>query len=117
MSSPFEVSFSRQISEQTHDVQLLTTAPTAAITNTSTSANVVLNVDGPALLSPPTGVVLEPGDSTTVNLLQSNGGELVLSAIATGPNATISVVMVPVTDHFGGLELLQPGTPLVQPDE
>lgn len=116
MSSPFEVSFSREIQQVTREVQLATVAAEAVVQNTSgAGVNVVLNAGGTALLDG-TGVVLEPGQSTTVALQAQNGAALILSAIATGPDASILVTMTePTIDP--GVVIVEPGTPLVPPHE
>ena len=61
--SNFTVQVNRAVSQVSREIQLPTTAPTAEVQNTSSSANVTVNTTGPALLEPPSGTVLSPGQS------------------------------------------------------
>src|SRR5277367_355581 len=116
MTIPFTETATVPVSQQSRELQLPTQAKTVDVTNTSTSASVVVNNAGPALLDG-TGTTLAPGQSATVALQASGGGTLILSAIATGPNASVLVAMTPVLIDVGGSVLVEPGTPLQQAPE
>jgi hypothetical protein len=113
-SNPFTVTVSRAVSQVSRELQLPTTAVSAEILNTSTSSSVVVNSAGPALLAPPSGTVLTPGATATVALQAPGGGTLVLSAVATGPDASVQITMTPPTIDIGGTVLLEPGVPTEQ---
>jgi hypothetical protein len=115
MSSPFTVTVSRAVSQVSRELQLPTTAPSADILNTSSAASVTVNAGGPALLDPPTGTVLAPGQSATVALQAQGGGALIISGIADGPDASVQITMTPNVIDVGGSVLLEPGTPTEQP--
>lgn len=114
MNNPFTVTVSRAVSQVSRELQLPTTAVSAEILNTSTSASVTVNSAGPALLAPPSGTALTPGQSTTVALQAPGGGTLALTAIATGPDASVEITMTPPIIDVGGTALLEPGVPTEQ---
>jgi hypothetical protein len=113
-SNPFTAQFSRSVPQVSIELRLPTTATTAVVLNTSSTAGVTVNTAGPALLDPPSGTALTPGQSTTVALQAPGGGTLVLSAIATGPDASVQITMTPVTIDVGGTVMLEPGVPTEQ---
>jgi hypothetical protein len=114
MTNPFTVTFSRSVPQVGRELQLETTAVEALVLNTSSSATVVVNTSGPALLDG-SGTTLTPGQSATMALQASNGGTLILSAIATGPDAKVEITMTPPTLDVGGTVILAPGVPTEQP--
>lgn len=107
MSSPFTVTATLPVPEVSTQLQLPIVAATVQFQNTSASASVTVSAAGPALLDPPSGTVLAPGASTT--LQAPNGVELIASAIATGPDASVLVTMTRQTLTFGGLTIEAPG--------
>jgi len=111
-SSPFTVTATLPVPEVSTQLQLPIVAsgqePGVTVQNTSTSANVVVNATGPALLDG-SGTTLEPGQSTTVTLVGGDGGILTPSAVASGPGATVLVTMQRETLTFGGLTIEAPG--------
>jgi hypothetical protein len=109
MTSPFQVTATLPVAQVSQQLQLPIEAPSAQFQNTSSSASVTINAAGPALLDPPAGTVLAPGQSATVALQGGDGGILIASAIATGPGATVLVTMQRETLQIGGLTIEAPG--------
>ena len=106
MTDAFTVTATLPVSQVSTQLQLPIVAASAQFTNASSTASVVVNASGPALLDG-SGATLAPGASTT--LQAPNGVELIVSAIATGPGATVDVVMERQTLTFGGLTIEAPG--------
>ena len=109
MTDAFTVTATLAVPQVSTQLQLPIVAPSMTVQNTSSSANVTINAEGPALLEPPTGTVLTPGQSATVALVAGDGGILIPSAIATGPGATVLVTMQRDTLTIGGLAIEAPG--------
>jgi hypothetical protein len=109
MTDAFTVTATLAVPQVSTQLQLPIEAPSAQFQNTSSTASVTINAEGPALLDPPTGTVLTPGQTATVALQASNGGLLIASAIATGPGATVLVTMERDTLTIGGMTIEAPG--------